>query len=163
MTLPEFFGCAFLAFGPALAMFTMTIAQDPIRIIILVAAAFLWLCSLLLSSFVWFIFVPLRDVTVFGMIISILIQVIFNRKPWWIFILTAKSCKIIPHKRVVCIKYWFLFPFRRRRFDTASIVCYARRKMVCNWCPITHASLRISTYWRMCLVWDLALWAERLR
>lgn len=78
MTLPEFFGCAFLAFGPPLAMFTMTIAQDPIRIIILVAAAFLWLCSLLISSFIWFIFVPLRDVTIFGMIISILIQV-----NWW--------------------------------------------------------------------------------
>lgn len=75
MTLPEFFGCAFLAFGPALAMFSMTIAQDPIRIIILVAAAFLWLCSLLISSFIWFIFVPIRDVTIFGMIISILIQV----------------------------------------------------------------------------------------
>lgn len=78
MTLPEFFGCAFLAFGPALAMFSMTIAQDPIRIIILVAAAFLWLCSLLISSFIWFIFVPIRDVTIFGMIISILIQV-----NWW--------------------------------------------------------------------------------
>lgn len=75
MTLPEFFGCAFLAFGPPLAMFTMTVAQDPIRIIILVAAAFLWLCALLLSSLVWFIVVPLRDVTIFGMIISILIQV----------------------------------------------------------------------------------------
>lgn len=79
MTLPEFFGCAFLAFGPPLAMFTMTIAQDPIRVIILVAAAFVWLCSLLLSSFIWFIFVPLRDITIIGMIISICIQVIENR------------------------------------------------------------------------------------
>ncbi|XP_031619322.1 gamma-secretase subunit Aph-1 [Contarinia nasturtii] len=78
MTLPEFFGCAFLAFGPPLALFTMTIAQDPIRIIILVAAAFLWLCSLLLSSLVWFIFVPLRDVTIFGMVISIIIQEAFR-------------------------------------------------------------------------------------
>lgn len=76
MTLPEFFGCAFLAFGPALAMFTMTIAQDPIRIIILVAAAFVWLCSLLLSSLIWFILVPLRDVTIIGMIVSVCIQVI---------------------------------------------------------------------------------------
>lgn len=75
MTLPEFFGCAFLAFGPAVAMFTMTIAQDPIRVIILVAAAFVWLCSLLLSSFIWFILVPLRDVTIIGMIVSVCIQV----------------------------------------------------------------------------------------
>lgn len=77
MTLPEFFGGAFLAFGPPLAMFTLTIAHDPIRIIILVAAAFLWLCALLLSALVWFIFVPLRDFTLFGMVISIAIQVSF--------------------------------------------------------------------------------------
>lgn len=75
MTLPEFFGCAFLAFGPPLAMFTMTVAQDPIRVIILVAAAFLWLCSLLISSLVWFVLVPLREYTIIGMIISIIIQV----------------------------------------------------------------------------------------
>ena len=37
MALYEFFGCAFIAFGPALAMFLLTIAKDPIRIIILIA------------------------------------------------------------------------------------------------------------------------------
>lgn len=37
MALLEFFGCAFLAFGPPLAMFLLTIAKDPIRIIILIA------------------------------------------------------------------------------------------------------------------------------
>lgn len=78
MTIPEFFGCTFLTFGLPLAMFTMTIAHDPIRIIILIAAAFIWLCSLLLSSFIWFIFVPLRDFTIFGMVISIFIQVCFE-------------------------------------------------------------------------------------
>lgn len=84
MTLPEFFGCAFLAFGPPLAMFTMTVAQDPIRVIILVAAAFLWLCSLLLSSLVWFVLVPLREYTIIGMIISIIIQVC-NEKSLFLF------------------------------------------------------------------------------
>lgn len=75
MTVAEFFGCTFLAFGPPLAMFTFTIAHDPIRIIILVAAAFLWLCSLLLSSIIWFLFYPLRDFTPFGLIVSVGIQV----------------------------------------------------------------------------------------
>ena len=37
MALLEFFGCAFIAYGPALAMFALTIAKDPIRIIILIA------------------------------------------------------------------------------------------------------------------------------
>ena len=37
MAVLEFFGCAFIAFGPPLAMFAFTIAKDPIRIIILIA------------------------------------------------------------------------------------------------------------------------------
>lgn len=78
MTVAEFFGCAFLAFGPPLAMFTFTIAHDPIRIIILIAAAFFWLLSLLLSSLIWFIVVPLRDVLAFGLIFSVLFQVIID-------------------------------------------------------------------------------------
>lgn len=75
MTLPEFFGCSFLAFGPPLAMFIFTIAHDPIRIIILIAAAFVWLISLLLSALLWFAIVPLRDITAFGLIFSVLFQV----------------------------------------------------------------------------------------
>jgi len=78
MTVTEFFGCAFLAFGPPLAMFSMTIAHDPIRIIIMVAAAFFWLCSLLLSSIVWFIFYPLQNFTLFGLVLSVLIQEAFR-------------------------------------------------------------------------------------
>lgn len=75
MTLPEFFGCTFLAFGPPLAMFIFTIAHDPIRTIILIAAAFFWLLSLLLSALLWFAIVPLRDVTAFALIFSVLFQV----------------------------------------------------------------------------------------
>uniref|UniRef100_U5EZH0 Putative conserved plasma membrane protein n=1 Tax=Corethrella appendiculata TaxID=1370023 RepID=U5EZH0_9DIPT len=78
MTVAEFFGCAFLAFGPPLAMFAFTIAHDPIRIIILIAASFFWLVSLLLSSIIWFIVYPLRDKLVFGLIASVLIQECFR-------------------------------------------------------------------------------------
>lgn len=79
MTLPEFFGCAFLAFGPPLAMFWFTIAHDPIRIIILVAAAFVWLCSLILSALIWFILVPLRDYMSISLVLSVFIQVSHRR------------------------------------------------------------------------------------
>ncbi|XP_026282468.1 gamma-secretase subunit Aph-1 [Frankliniella occidentalis] len=56
MTLCEFFGCAFMAFGPAIAMFILTIAQDPISIIIVFASGFFWLLSALLSSIIWLFF-----------------------------------------------------------------------------------------------------------
>ncbi|XP_052893200.1 gamma-secretase subunit Aph-1 isoform X2 [Anopheles moucheti] len=61
MTVVEFFGCSFLAFGPPVAMFALTIAHDPIRIIILIAASFFWLVSLLLSSTVWLAFHPITS------------------------------------------------------------------------------------------------------
>lgn len=38
MTLLEFFGCTFIAFGPPFAMFCLLVAKDPIRIIILISA-----------------------------------------------------------------------------------------------------------------------------
>lgn len=75
MTVAEFFGCAFLAFGAPLAMFVFTIADSPIKIILLIFSSFLWLLSLLSSSFVWFIIVPLRDYLFFGVIVSVFIQV----------------------------------------------------------------------------------------
>lgn len=39
MTLAVFFGCTFIAFGPALGLFLFTIARDPLRIIILIAGS----------------------------------------------------------------------------------------------------------------------------
>jgi gamma-secretase subunit APH-1 len=75
MTIAEFFGCTFLAFGAPLAMFIFTIADSPIKIILLIFSSFLWLLALLLSSFIWYIFIPLRDYLIFGVIVSVLIQV----------------------------------------------------------------------------------------
>ncbi|CAD6999647.1 gamma-secretase subunit Aph-1 [Ceratitis capitata] len=78
MTLPEFFGCAFIAFGTPFAMFVFTIANDSIRIIILIAAAFFWLLSLLASSLLWFALVPIREYLWFGVIFSVLFQESFR-------------------------------------------------------------------------------------
>ncbi|XP_055375947.1 gamma-secretase subunit Aph-1 [Condylostylus longicornis] len=78
MTIAEFFGCAFLAFGPPMSMFILTVAIDPIRIIIMIAASFFWVLSILLSSIIWFIVVPLRDRLWFGAIVSILLQELFR-------------------------------------------------------------------------------------
>ncbi|XP_058121855.1 gamma-secretase subunit Aph-1 [Anopheles ziemanni] len=78
MTVVEFFGCSFLAFGPPVAMFALTIAHDPIRIIILIAASFFWLVSLLLSSTVWLAFYPITPQLTFGLICSVFIQEAFR-------------------------------------------------------------------------------------
>lgn len=78
MTLMDFFGNAFLAFGPPLAMFTFTIAIEPIRIIILIASSFFWLSSLLVSSVVWFAIVPLRPYLSIGIVYSVIFQEVFR-------------------------------------------------------------------------------------
>ncbi|KAG7467864.1 hypothetical protein MATL_G00136710 [Megalops atlanticus] len=87
MTTSVFFGCTFIAFGPAIALFIFTIARDPLRVIFLIAGAFFWLVSVLLSSLVWFIAVQITDknsasqqkgLLVFGVVLSVLLQEAFR-------------------------------------------------------------------------------------
>ncbi|XP_041037466.1 gamma-secretase subunit APH-1A-like isoform X2 [Carcharodon carcharias] len=61
MSAAVFFGCTFIAFGPAFALLLFTVAGDPLRVIILVAGSFFWLVSLLLSSLLWFVAVQLSN------------------------------------------------------------------------------------------------------
>ncbi|KAF7648920.1 hypothetical protein LDENG_00150210, partial [Lucifuga dentata] len=87
MTAAVFFGCTFIAFGPAIALFLFTIAREPLRVIFLIAGAFFWLVSLLLASLVWFVSVQVSDrdstaqqkgLLVFGVLLSVLLQEIFR-------------------------------------------------------------------------------------
>lgn len=78
MTMMEFFGCTFIAFGAPLAMFIFTIARDPLRVIVFMASAFFWLLGLLLSSLLWFAVVPLRNELAFGLVFSVLLQEVFR-------------------------------------------------------------------------------------
>ncbi|XP_015520056.1 gamma-secretase subunit Aph-1 [Neodiprion pinetum] len=84
MTVMEFFGCALLAFGPPLAMFTFTVAVEPIRIIILIASAFFWLIALLLSAILWYVVVPLQNELAFGLVFSVLFQEAFRFLLYWV-------------------------------------------------------------------------------
>ncbi|XP_027583823.1 gamma-secretase subunit APH-1A [Pipra filicauda] len=54
-----FFGCAAIAFGPAAALVLLTVAAEPLRVIVLVAGAFFWLLSLLAASLLWAVSVQL--------------------------------------------------------------------------------------------------------
>ncbi|XP_057344857.1 gamma-secretase subunit APH-1B isoform X2 [Manis pentadactyla] len=87
MTAAVFFGCAFIAFGPALALYIFTIATEPLRVIFLIVGAFFWLVSLLFSSFVWFMAGIITDnkngpvqkyMLIFGVLVSVLIQEMFR-------------------------------------------------------------------------------------
>ncbi|XP_071583266.1 gamma-secretase subunit APH-1A isoform X1 [Heliangelus exortis] len=82
-----FFGCAGIAFGPALALVLLTVAAEPLRVIVLVAGAFFWLVSLLLSSLLWFVAVqlsgpqdprPQERLLLLGAALSVLLQESFR-------------------------------------------------------------------------------------
>lgn len=88
MTVPAFFGCLLTAYGPAMALFFVTVAKDPVRIIILILSAFFWLLSLLLSSIWWFAVVPLRDELAFGLVFSVIFQEAFR---FFIYLLLRKA------------------------------------------------------------------------
>ncbi|XP_067832042.1 gamma-secretase subunit APH-1A-like isoform X1 [Heptranchias perlo] len=87
MSAAVFFGCTFIAFGPAFALLLFTVAGDPLRVIILVAGSFFWLMSLLLSSLLWFIAVQLSNkenpslqhgLLIMGAAVSVLLQEAFR-------------------------------------------------------------------------------------
>ena len=74
MTLMVFFGCMLIAFGPSIAIFSITIVKYPLRILLVVAGAFFWLIALLLSALVWIAVVPLRETLAFSLVFSVLFQ-----------------------------------------------------------------------------------------
>jgi len=78
MTAFTFFGCALTAYGPALSLFLITIASDPVKIIILILSAFFWLLSLLLSSILWKIVGTFSDEIAIGLVFSVLFQETFR-------------------------------------------------------------------------------------
>eukprot|EP01113_Clastostelium_recurvatum_P028098 TRINITY_DN3401_c0_g2_i4.p1 TRINITY_DN3401_c0_g2~~TRINITY_DN3401_c0_g2_i4.p1 ORF type:complete len:291 (+),score=69.24 TRINITY_DN3401_c0_g2_i4:56-928(+) len=74
MTLVLFFGCLFVTFGPALALFFLFIANNNQLIILTIGGSFFWLLSILVASLWWFIIPPLRTTFAFVIPFSVLFQ-----------------------------------------------------------------------------------------
>ncbi|XP_020008563.1 gamma-secretase subunit APH-1B-like isoform X2 [Castor canadensis] len=86
MTTVVFFGSAFIAFRPVLALYIFTITTNPLHIIFLIVRAFFWLVSPLISSLFWFIArltsgnkdEPVQKyLLIFGVLLSVIIQEMF--------------------------------------------------------------------------------------
>lgn len=105
----DFFGCAFLAFGPPLAMFTFTVADDPIKIIILIASAFFWLISLFLSSVLWYIVVPLQNHLAFGLVFSVLFQEAFRYLLYWVLRKAERGLEKVTTTNVIDSRHVFAY------------------------------------------------------
>lgn len=78
MTLLEFYGCAMIALGPALSMFCLTVAQDPIKVILFITAAFCWLVSFVIVAICWACTKPFGKYLFIHAILSVIVQECFR-------------------------------------------------------------------------------------
>ncbi|ESO05470.1 hypothetical protein HELRODRAFT_98923 [Helobdella robusta] len=86
MSMVEFLGCFLITIGPVLVLFFMTIAHDPILVILCIARlanfAFFWMLSLLVSSAWWLFFDVIifktKSVVGFGVVFAVLFQEMFR-------------------------------------------------------------------------------------
>eukprot|EP01116_Phalansterium_solitarium_P001043 TRINITY_DN10846_c0_g1_i1.p1 TRINITY_DN10846_c0_g1~~TRINITY_DN10846_c0_g1_i1.p1 ORF type:complete len:275 (+),score=3.51 TRINITY_DN10846_c0_g1_i1:109-825(+) len=69
-----FFGCLFIAYGPAAAIFVLVIQESPRLVILTIGGAFFWLVSILLASIWWYIIPQLRTTIPWTIASSVLFQ-----------------------------------------------------------------------------------------
>lgn len=94
MTLLEFWGGALITFGPALAMFTLTVASDPIKVILLIASSFFWLLSFLSVAICWSVINLFCDYLIIGAYLAVLSQEIFR----YLFHIVSKRAQFYVYK-----------------------------------------------------------------
>lgn len=90
MTVLEFWGCALITFGPAIAMFSLTVAHDPIKVILLISSSFFWLLSFLLVAICWAVISSYCDYLIIGAYLAVLSQEGFR----YLFHLVTKKAQV---------------------------------------------------------------------
>jgi hypothetical protein len=90
MTVLEFWGCALIAFGPPLAMFSLTVASDPIKVILLISSSFFWLLSFLTVAICWSFISLFCDYLIIGAYLAVLSQEVFR----FLFHIVTKRAQI---------------------------------------------------------------------
>lgn len=96
MTVLEFWGCALITFGPALAMFSLTVAQDPIKVILLISSSFFWLMSFLLVAMCWAVISLFCDYLIIGALLAVLSQETFR----YLFHIVTKKARLYLTKMI---------------------------------------------------------------
>lgn len=90
MTVLEFWGCALITFGPVLAMFSLTVAHDPIKVILLISSSFFWLLSFLSVAICWALISTVCDYLIIGAYLAVISQECFR----YLFHLATKKAQM---------------------------------------------------------------------
>eukprot|EP01095_Lingulamoeba_sp_RSL-Kostka_P002416 TRINITY_DN13272_c0_g1_i1.p1 TRINITY_DN13272_c0_g1~~TRINITY_DN13272_c0_g1_i1.p1 ORF type:complete len:242 (-),score=24.31 TRINITY_DN13272_c0_g1_i1:49-774(-) len=91
MTLSTLIGCAFIAFSPLLSILIFVILPKPYLVVFSIGSAFFWLLSILLSSTIWWIVVPLREIDILTIIQSVIIQELVRAGFYYLYSKTLNS------------------------------------------------------------------------
>ena len=92
MTVLAVFAYGFIAYGPTVVLFSVTVACHAYQVILLMTGAFFWLLSLFLSSIIWTAVPPLRDTLAFTLPFSVLLQELFR---YLYFLLLRRVDKVL--------------------------------------------------------------------
>eukprot|EP00741_Cyanophora_paradoxa_P013475 tig00020693_g13012.t1 len=78
MALLTFFGCLFVALGPAFAIFLTIITKKSYLPVVMIGSSFFWLFSVLLASIFWYIVPPIQSTWGFIVVYSAILQEILR-------------------------------------------------------------------------------------
>lgn len=78
MTLPLFFGCVFIAYGPAIVIFFGLVWKRAPLLLLCCTSAFFWLLSVFLVSILWTVIPPLKDSHAATVVVGALTQEVFR-------------------------------------------------------------------------------------
>jgi anterior pharynx defective protein 1 len=92
MTVLSVFAYGFIAYGPTVVLFAVTVARHAYQVILLMTGAFFWLLSLFLSSIIWTAVPPLRDTLAFTVPFSVILQELFR---FLYFLLLRRADKVL--------------------------------------------------------------------
>ena len=92
MTILSVFAYGFIAYGPTVVLFAVTVARHAYQVILLMTGAFFWLLSLFLSSIIWTAVPPLRDTLAFTIPFSVILQELFR---FLYFLLLRRADKVL--------------------------------------------------------------------
>ncbi|TGZ63220.1 hypothetical protein CRM22_007043 [Opisthorchis felineus] len=95
MTLLGGFGCALIGLGPCVSLFILTVACNPLKVIVLTAGGFFWLLSLLLTSLFWLAFSSVLSNLALSLFVAVASQELLRFAFFKLIVLADNGLRVI--------------------------------------------------------------------
>ena len=125
MTVLAVFAYGFIAYGPTVVLFAVTVSRHAYQVILLMTGAFFWLLSLFLSSIIWTAVPPLQDTLAFTIPFSVLLQELFRYLYFLLLRRVDKVLEIVSEDRTALRKHKVAYVAGMGFGVIASVVAFA--------------------------------------